>query len=147
MNRTLFLISLFVLSSASYAQEQVKVGEILDLEERIMVKKMTDELSKPNPNAPSPAPVINRTKAPKIVYPTETLAVYGTSATYYEGQLSMGGRIYTVRNGWPIQGYVVSAISPSGIELTKYPTAVKSRKKHREAKPRKVTLFAPLAVR
>jgi len=147
MNRTLFLISLFVLSSAACAQDPVKVGEILDLEERIMVKKMTDELSKPNPNAPPPAPVIIPPRAPKIVYPTETLAVYGTSATFYEGQLSMGGRTYTVRTGSPVQDYVVSSITQNGIELTKYPAAAKGRKKHRKAEPRKVTLFAPLAVR
>lgn len=147
MNRSLLLISLFAISTASLAQDQVRVGDILDLEERIMVKKMTEELGKPNPNAVPAAPVFNAPQAPKIVFPTETLALYGTSATFYEGQLSMGGRTYTVRTGTPVQEYVVSAITPHGVELTKFAALAKGRTKHGAAEPQKVTLFAPLAGR
>lgn len=147
MNRSLFLIALLFLSTPSFAQDKATVGDILDLEERIMLKKMTDELSKPNPNAPPPAPVIIPRRAPKIVYPTETLAVYGTSATFYEGQLSMGGRMHIVRSGMPVEGYVVSSISPNGIELTKYVEPKKGSKKHRASGAKKVTLFAPLILR
>jgi len=147
MNRPLFLIALLFLSAPSFAQDKASVGDILDLEERIMLKKMTDELSKPNPNAPPPAPVVIPRRAPKIVYPTETLAVYGTSATFYEGQLSMGGRMHTVRSGMPIEGYVVSSIGPSGIELTKYVAPKKARKRHGASGAQKVTLFAPLILR
>jgi len=147
MNRSLCLIALLFLSTPLFAQDKASVGDILDLEERIMLKKMTDELSKPNPNAPPPAPVIIPRRPPKIVYPTETLAVYGTSATFYEGQLSMGGRMHTVRSGMPVEGYVVSSISPSGIELTKYAAPKKGPKKHRASEPQKVTLFAPLVLR
>lgn len=144
MKLSIFLLPLFALSTATLAQDQIKVGDLVDLEERIMVKKMTDELSKPNPNAPPPAPVLIVPRAPKIVYPTETLAVYGTSATSYEGQLSMGGATYTVRNGAPVQGYTVTAVTPSGIELSKTVTPKKMGKKSRLAEPEKVTLFAPL---
>ena len=119
MNQALTLVSILFLSSTAIAQDQVKVGDLIDLEERVLYKKMADELSKPNPNAPPPAPVIVRRKPQKVIHRTETLAVYGTSATFYEGQLSMGGQVYTVRNGMPVQDYVVSAITPSGITLVK----------------------------
>lgn len=146
MKRFSFLLPILLLSSAAAAQDQLKVGDLLDLEERIMVKKMTDELAKPNPNAPAAPPVIIAPRAPKVVYPTEALAIYGTSSTYYEGQLSMGGRTYTVRNGTILPEYVVSAISPQGIELTKL-TAPSKGKKSSRGDAQKVTLFAPLVNR
>lgn len=145
MKRTFFLLPLFAIATAAVAQDQIKVGDLLDLEERLMVKKMNDELSKPNPNAPPAPPVVVLPRAPKIVYPTETLAIYGTSATAYEGQLSMGGMTYTVRNGTPVQDYTVTAVTPAGIELTKLAQSKKAGKKARVAEPQKVTLFAPLA--
>ncbi|CAN7642668.1 hypothetical protein [Massilia sp. LjRoot122] len=146
MNRSLILIPFFAFSSLALAQDQLKVGELLDLEERILIKKMTDELAKPNPNAPAAPPIVISPRAPKIVYPTETLAIYGTSTTYYEGQLSMEGRIHTVRNGSVVRDYVVSSIGPQGIWLTKTAGSAKG-KKGRAAEAQKVTLFAPLAVR
>lgn len=142
MNRIFTIIPLLVVASAAFAQEQVKVGDLIDLEERVLVKKMADELSKPNPHAPPPAPVIIRPKAPKIVHRTETLAVYGTSATFYEGQLSMGGKVYTVRNGTPVQDYVVAAVSPQGITLMKKVGSQGRGRGHAGPIP---TLFAPLA--
>lgn len=140
MNRLFTLIPLLVLTSAAFAQEQVKVGDLIDLEERVLYKKMADELSKPNPNAPPPAPVIIRQKPPKLIHRTETLAIYGTNATFYEGQLSMGGKVYTVRNGMPVQDYVVTAVSPNGITLVRNGGGSgrgRARSNH--------TLFAPLA--
>lgn len=145
MKRSFFLLPLFAISTAALAQDQIRVGDLLDLEERIMVKKMTDELSKPNPNAPPAPPLVIAPRAPKIVYPTETLAIYGTSATSYEGQLSMGGVTYTVRNGTPVQDYTVTAVTPAGIELTKLAQPKYVGKKSRFTSPQKVTLFAPLA--
>ncbi|UTY55861.1 hypothetical protein [Massilia sp. erpn] len=145
MKRFFLLFSFFAIPAITHAQEQVRVGDVLDLEERIMVKKMTDELSKPNPNAPPPVPIVIAPPAQKIVYPTETLAVYGTSATFYEGQLSMGGRTYTVRNGTPVQGYTVTAVTPHGIELSKLVAPKKSGKKQSAAEPQKMIVFAPLA--
>ena len=144
MKRSIFLLPLFALSTAVLAQDQIRVGDVLDLEERIMVKKMTDELSKPNPNAPPAPPIVITPRAPKIVYPTETVAVYGTSATFYEGQLSMGGINQTVRTGSQVQGYTVTSVSPRGIELTKLEMPKKVGKKSRKTEPQKVTLFAPL---
>lgn len=146
MKRFSLLLSILLLSGTAAAQDQLKLGDLLDLEERIMVKKMTDELAKPNPNAPAAPPVIVAPRAQKVVYPTETLAIYGTSSTYYEGQLSMGGRTYTVRNGTMLPEYVVSAISPQGIELTKLAASAKG-KKGRRGEAQKVTLFAPLVNR
>jgi hypothetical protein len=144
MKRILTLISLIAIASAATAQEQLKVGDVLDLEERILIKQMNDELAKPNPHAPMAPPVFIQPKAPKIVYPTVTLAVYGTSATAYEGQLSMGGRVYTVRRGSPVQEYTVASIAPHGIELSKnaatgLPGKVSART------PKIETIFAPLA--
>lgn len=137
MNRIFTILPLFVVASTAFAQEASKVGELVDLEERVLYKKMADELSKPNPNAPpAPPPAIRVPKAPKIVHRTETLAVYGTSATFYEGQLSMGGKVFTVRNGTPVQDYVVTAVSPAGITLAKN-GAGRASARH--------TLFAPLA--
>ena len=137
MNRIFTLISLLFVASSALAQESIKVGDIVDLEERVLYKKMADELSKPNPNAPPPLPpAIILPKAPKIIHRTETLAVYGTSATFYEGQLSMGGKVYTVRNGMPVQDYVVTAVSPHGITLTKTGGRSRAGASH--------TLFAPL---
>lgn len=144
----LTIISLIFIATASAAsaQDQVKVGDVLDLEERILVKKMTEEAAKPNPNAPPPLPVSIIPKTPKIVYPTETVAVYGTSATFYEGQLTMGGKLFTVRNGSSVEGYIVTAVAPNGIELTKYPISNRKSKKNTEASKKK-TLFAPMVTR
>jgi hypothetical protein len=139
MNRIFTIIPLLFLTSAAFAQDDVKVGDLIDLEERVLIKKMADELSKPNPNAPPPAPVVFRPKTPKIIHRTETLAVYGTSATFYEGQLSMGGKVHTVRNGTPVQDYVVTAVSPQGITLVK-----NGGGRGRRAGSNN-TLFAPLA--
>jgi len=140
------LISLVLTASSIQAQEQIKVGDVLDLEERILMKRMSDELNKPSANAPSVAPVIVMTKAPPIQYPTETLAVYGTSATFYEGQLSIGGQIFTVRNGSSVQGYLVSSVVPDGIELTKMGGARKRGAKSSRNKAQQ-TLFVPLATK
>jgi hypothetical protein len=140
MNRIFTIIPLLVFASAAFAQESIKVGDMVDLEERVLYKKMADELSKPNPNAPPPPPpAIVIPKPPKVVHRTETLAVYGTTATFYEGQLSMGGTVYTVRNGTPVQDYVVTAVSPQGITLVK-----NVRGKGRSRNRSNDTLFAPL---
>lgn len=145
MNRYFTLIPLFLLASAALAQDQVKVGDVVDLEERVLIKKMADELSKPNPNAPPPPPPsVTLRKPPKIVYRTEALAVYGTSATFYEGQLSMGGKTYTVRNGTPVQDYVVTSVAPQGIELSKNPAGQRGGRASAKAQA-KQTLFAPIA--
>lgn len=97
MKRISLIISCLIVAQSSIAQEPVKLGDLIDLEGRVLYKKMADELSKPNPNAlPPPPPIVVVPKAPKVVFRTETLAVYGTSATFYEGQLSMGGKLYTV---------------------------------------------------
>ena len=147
MKRYLTLIPLFALASAALAQNPVSVGDVLDLEERVLVKKMNDELTKPNPNAPpAPPSAMPMPKAPKVVYPTQTLAVYGTSVTSYEGQLFMGGRVYTVQNGTPVQGYVVKSVAPNGIALEKQSAGPRRGKKPARATQTK-TLFAPLATR
>jgi hypothetical protein len=145
MKRFLCMIPLAMLVTTAFAQEQpLRVSDMLDLEEKIMMKKMTDDLNKPNPNMPPPMPVIVAPKEAPVVYPTETLAIYGTNATSYEGQLSLGGRIYTVRKGTPVQAYTVTAIGPDGIELTRYVPGKKHGKKHRSEPERQVT-FVPLA--
>lgn len=142
MKRVLYLAALIISTNAAMAQDQIKVSDLVDLEERILVKRMNEELTKPGPNSAPAAPVVIMPKAPKIVYPTETLAVYGTSATFYEGQLSMGGRIYTVRTGTPVQGYLVTSVAPQGIELTKSSSAKRGKGKQRQATVEK--LYAPL---
>ena len=140
MNRIFTIIPLLVFASTAFAQESIKVGDLVDLEERVLYKKMADELSKPNPNAPPPPPpAIVMPKPPKIIHRTETLAVYGTSATFYDGQLSMGGKVYTVRNGTPVQDYVVTAVSPHGITMVK-----NARGNGRGRTGSAHTLFAPL---
>lgn len=145
MKRFLCMIPLAMLITTAFAQEQpLRVSDMLDLEEKIMMKKMTEDLNKPNANIPPPPPVIVAAKAPAIVYPTETLAVYGTTATSYEGQLSLGGHTYTVRKGTPVQAYTVTAIGPQGIELTRYVPGKRRGKKHQSAPERQV-IFAPLA--
>ena len=146
MKRSITLIPLLVFASAAFAQSQITVGDVVDLEERVLIKKMADELNKPNPNAPPAPPRIFIPKAPRIIHRTETLAVYGTSATFYEGQLSMGGKVYTVRPGMPVQDYVVSLVAPNGIELTKN-DAGQSRGKASSRASAKHTLFAPIVTR
>lgn len=141
MNRIFTIIPLLVFVSTAAAQEPIKVGEMIDLEERVLFKKMADELSKPNPNAPPPPPpAIIIPKPPKVVHRTETVAVYGTSATSYEGQLSMGGKLYTVRVGTPVADYIVSSVAPHGVTLEK-----KIGGTDRRRAGTKETLFAPLA--
>ena len=145
MKFSFFAIAMLAIATNSFAQDRVRVGEVVDLEERIMIKKMNDELNKPDPNAPpAPMPVMVAPKPPKISYPTETLAVYGTSATFYEGQLSMGGRTYVVRTGTPVQEYIVNSVTPFGIELKKTVVPTKRRGKHRAAAPVQQVMFAPL---
>jgi type IV pilus biogenesis protein PilP len=144
---SILLAVLFAAATSAFAQDQVKLGDLLDLEGRLAVKKMTDELNKPNPNvppaAPLPMPVPSRT--PAVVYPTEAVAVYGTSPDY-QGQLSMGGQIYVVQKGTFVQEYVVTSITPQGILLTRATTA-QTHKKGRHAHAQAPTLFAPLASR
>lgn len=147
MNLTTIMLMTILASAATaaIAQETVRLGDMVDLESRLVVKKMTDELNKPSPNAPPPLPIVMPVKAPEVVYPTETLAIYGTSPAY-EGQVTMGGQIYGVRLGTQVREYTVSAISPAGIELTKY-ALVKGRKKHRSDAAQKLTVFAPMIAR
>jgi hypothetical protein len=142
MKRIILLIPFLAVASTAIAQDQVTIGDVLDLEERIMVKHMTDELAKPNPNAP-PAPVIVPV-AQKVVYPTEMLASYGTSATFYEAQLSYGGHVYPVRVGTNVQGYTVTNITPTGLEMIRT-VPMKVHGKHRRTAQVTQTLFAPLA--
>jgi hypothetical protein len=146
MKRILYIVPFLTLSISAFAQDSLRVGDMVDLEEKVMVKKMQDELNKPNPNMPPIPTIVSVPQAPRIVYPTETLAVYGTSATYYEGQLSMGGRTFTVRKGTPVQGYIVSSIGPQGIELSKTVYHPKKRKAGPNKSETK-TVFAPLAAR
>ena len=147
MKRYFTLIPLFALASAALAQNQMSVGDVLDLEERVLVKKMNDELSKPNPNAPPmPPPAVLMPKAPKVAYPTQTLAVYGTSATSYEGQLALGGNVYIVQTGSHVQDYVVTSIAPHGIALAK-PSSAAPRGKNTSHAAQTQTLFAPLVTR
>lgn len=146
MKRIITLISLIATANLANAQESISVGQVLDLEERILLKQMTDELNKPSPHAPATAPVVVTPKAPKIAYPTETLAVYGTSDTFYEGQLSFDGKVYTVRKGMRVQDYVVTSVSLHGIELTKTAAAPSRGKRSVRPQPNKV-VFAPLVVR
>jgi len=142
MKRFLCMIPLAMFVTSAFAQEQpLRVSDMLDLEEKIMMKKMTDDLNKPNPNAPPPIPVIVAPKAAPVVYPTEALAVYGTTATSFEGQLSLGGHTYTVRMGTPVQAYTVTAIGPQGIELTRYVPRKKRGKKHQSEPERQVSFF------
>jgi hypothetical protein len=143
----ILLAALFAAATPAFAQDQVKLGDLLDLEGRLAVKKLTDELNKPNPNVPPapPLPMPVPSRAPAVVYPTEAVAVYGTSPNY-EGQLSMGGKVYVVQKGALVQEYVVSAITPQGILLTKATAAPAGKKGHgTQAQP--MTLFAPLASR
>lgn len=140
-----FMIAALAIAANSIAQDRVKVGDVVDLEERIMIKKMNDELNKPDPNAPpAPVPMMAAPKPPKISYPTETLAVYGTSATGYQGQLSMGGRTYVVRAGTPVQEYIVDSVTPFGVELKKTVAPTKRRGKHRPTMPTQQMMFVPL---
>lgn len=144
MKRFLCMIPLAMLATTAFAQEQpLRVSDMLDLEEKIMMKKMTDDLNKPNPNMPPPMPVIVASREAPVVYPTVTLAVYGTTATFYEGELSLGGQSYPVRKGSTVQAYTVTAIGPQGIELTRYVPRKKHGKKHQSEPERQVT-FAPL---
>ena len=145
MKRYFTLIPLLACASAAFAQQPINVGDVVDLEERVLIKKMNEELGKPNPNAPPLPPAVILPKAPKVIHRTETLAVYGTSATFYEGQLSMGGKVYTVRNGTPVQGYVVTSVAPHGIALTQH--TGRSRGKGSSQGHTKHTLFAPIATR
>lgn len=141
MNRIFSIIPFLVVATSAFAQESIKIGDMVDLEERVLFKKMADELSKPNPNAPpAPLPVIAIPKPPKVIHRTETLAIYGTSATFYEGQLSMGGKVYTVRNGMPVQDYVVSVVAPHGITLVKKGSSRRGRSASTD------TLYAPLII-
>jgi type IV pilus biogenesis protein PilP len=141
------LAALFAGAIPAFAQDQVKLGDLLDLEGRLAVKKMTDELNKPNANAPASPPVSMPmpSRAPAIVYPTEAVAIYGT-APDYQAQLSMGGQIYTVQKGTWVHEYVVSSITPQGILLTKNasaPTGGRGRRAHSQPS----SMFAPLASR
>lgn len=146
MKRISIIISCLIVAQSAIGQEPVKLGDLIDLEGRVLYKKMADELSKPNPNAPPPPPpIVIAPKAPKVVFRTETLAVYGTSATFYEGQLSMGGKLYTVREGTPVQDYVVTAVLPNGIMLTKLGGGGRGRGNDSSRRNAHNTLFAPLA--
>lgn len=145
MKRILSMALLAALATPVFAQDQIRVSSLLELEEKIMLKKMTDELAKPGPNTPPPMPMMPEAKAPTPVFPTETLAVYGTNATQYEGLLSLGGQTYTVRKGTQVQEYVVTDIGPQGIALSKAVPVRQKRGKKIITTGQLQTINAPLA--
>lgn len=142
MHRIILATILTSTAITAVAQERPTVGTVLDLEERILLKKMNEEMSRTDPNsAPKPTAAA---KPKKIVYPTKALSVYGTSASFYEGQLAHGGMTHQVRVGTAIDGYIVTAVSPAGIELTKQaPKKKKGIGKGAGNTPKKI--FAPFA--
>lgn len=144
MKKLLFALPLLALSFAAGAQDQVKLGDLLDLEDRVILKEMNEKLKPTGPAANTPPPIPVVAHQPKVVYPTEALAVYGTSATFYEGQLSINGRVYTVRVGTPVDGgYIVTAVTPAGIMLTR-PRQTAATKSKRPAGQGAEVVFAPL---
>ena len=142
-NACLILMSILAIGTA-HAQE-VTIGTLLDLEDKIKVKKLHDELEKPSGNvvaAPPPAilPVAPVAKS----YPTQAMEIHGVDQ-HYSGVLSMGGMNFEVKKGSFVIGYVVSSITPSGIELTR---AGSAGRKGRNSKPGQGSvIFAPLPLR
>lgn len=145
--KALVLLMSLVAVETAYAQE-VTIGTLLDLEDKIKVKKLRDELEKPSGNvvaAPTPAilPVAPVAKS----YPTQAIEIHGVDQ-HYSGVLSMGGMNFEVKTGSLVNGYVVSAITPSGIELTKAGATGRTKGKGRNSKPRQGSvIFAPLPLR
>lgn len=137
--RTATFIALAV-ASASLLAETVTLGDMVDLEAKITLKKMTDELNKssqlpgqfsqqqtgltpsmmkssgPLPDNSSSLPM----KVKKLVPVTN--AVYGISGdgeTQYRGILNWGDESYPVKIGSVVHGYTVNSITSKGIRLTK----------------------------
>lgn len=147
--RALFFLASLLFASTGLAQE-VTIGTLMDLEDKIKVKKMHEELEKPSANAPPPPPVtsILPVAAPAIKYPTQAMEIHGVDQNY-SGILSMGGMNFAVKKGSFVNGFTVTAITPSGIELTKAGTAnARSAGKGNRAKSAKNNvIFAPLPAR
>lgn len=165
--KTLFrfatLLAVASVSSAAFA-EKIPLSDFLDVEAKIAMKKMNDELLTVTPSSsgstspgspipgglmPSMAPIGNSPRlpvtdgaasraAPKTTSPV-TQIVYGTSSAsevVYRGVLIWNDQSYPVKVGSVVKGYTVSSISSSGTDLTKV-----SKGKHKGG-----TIFAPLIV-
>lgn len=140
------LISLLAFGTA--CAQEVTIGTLLDLEDKIKVKKLNDELEKPSGNVvAAPPPTILPVAPVAKSYPTQAMEIHGVDQ-HYSGVLSMGGMNFEVKPGSFVNGYVVSAITPAGIELTKAGAAGRTKGKSRNSKPGQGNvIFAPLPLR
>lgn len=146
VQHALIFAGLLAAAGAALAQD-ITIGTILELEDKIKIKKMTDELTKNNGQTPvAPAPII-ALPPPAKVYPTETLEIHGVDHVY-TGLLTMGGVNYRVQKGAMVNGYVVASISPAGIELRRLSVeAKKGGKRGKSDYQKQTSIFAPLSAR
>lgn len=118
-----------ILSSQLFAQE-TSLNDLLNLETRVTVSKMKEELSKSSA-ADVKVPVLPKLDGALKHIPREprTIAVYGVSPNY-EGQMDFDGSVVTVKPGMTIFGKVVASISANGITLVT-PAKRKQNKRYR----------------
>lgn len=147
MKRYLTTLLLLAGAASACAQKPVTVGDVINLEEAVLIKKMNEELAKPDPNAPPLPPPVKAPKPQKIVHPTRALAVYGTTATAYEGHLSMSGVVHVVRIGSRVENYIVTHVAPHGIELTMQADEKTGRRGSAKRGSKTQTMFVPVYVR
>lgn len=138
------------MTQVALAEEASTLNEMLNLESKVTVNKMREELAKTNPPE---SKIVNmpRLDLPpkKVVNPPMALAVYGVSPNY-EGMMDFNGSVVTVKKGSTVFGKIVSDISTQGITLVT-PAPIKrakhvKRKKHATSRG-PTTNFYPVITR
>lgn len=143
-----------LLLSASTMAQETTMGDMLNLESRVTVSKMKEELAKSSP------PEVKTVTLPKldmpskpVVLPPRTVAIYGMEPNY-QGLMDFNGSVVTVSKGSQVFGKVVSDVSVHGVTLST-PAPMRAVRKAKRGKQRVVrasansgtTSFYPIAAR
>ncbi|MBC3871444.1 hypothetical protein [Undibacterium oligocarboniphilum] len=123
----MIIASFMLVSTVSHAQQTL--GDMLDLESKITVSKMKEELAKSSGEVkPTILPKLDAPVKPVHVEP-RTVAIFGVSPDY-EGIMDVNGSMVPAKKGSLIDGRLVTDISVSGITLTEIATPKRKSSKH-----------------
>lgn len=133
MKKIIILIALAVSSLMAFGASAQTIGELVDLENQIVKKRLVDELNKPATGSiggpmpsiaapagaqPAPMPTADATPAKtEKNEPPKTTAIYGMNdngVAEYKGIVQWGGASFEVRPGRTIRGYRVETVDKSG---------------------------------
>ena len=130
-----WILSLILVGTTSIvsAQESVKLSEMLDLEAKVALAKMKEELNKTT----TPVPTVPIPNLPKVDFKPQqsepyTVAVFGVSPDY-KAHMNINGNVVLVSKGQKIEGRTIVDISKAGITMQE-PVRVKHGKSTKRAR-------------